>query len=779
MDEDQDSFVGQYDDGNRAFLQALLARGTMTFAESQPILAAIFTAQEENEETVVEPHQITQQDLDSYLSAASAAISPFDLEVRSTMHQIRKERVYAVVNTTSDPLTQLATLHSPDEIAFVKRVIDAMFEKYNTPRMEALCLDDMQANKLRVPPPPDPDDDDDETMQNGDATQSQHHHAPRSLKSSEVESVMRAMVDEGWFERSRAGFYCLSPRALLELRAWLMESYNDPDEGEWQRVKSCEACKDVVTIGQRCIERDCLVRLHDVCAEAFFRTRRSQACPRCTREWDGRHFVGERAVTETEAYQRGRRQYFTFKKVKKHREQKAAEKENADKEEKGKGKIPEIVKDGAPLPDAATGSAATATSPSPSPQIISKPANDDDDDEDDNLSIHGTPVLDREDEKFLERLTSGEPPTPSDVNEDETPPPLPPRVKTPVIDIDSESDAASTASKDLPTSKESKEKEKGKGKQQDASTTGDHNKPKRFSFRRNNKSKSSSPSNNAEPNDLKPDHLAVPSTSEASKEKTDLARVLDDLDLSAKNNRAFSLSSESADMARRFTQVLKDLVNGVPTAYGDLTALLDDRDGALARTFDKLPTSLKKLVAQLPEKLTSSLAPELLAVAAEAQGLSAEEGKNAGGLKGAAKSFLTPANLHDLVTRPGALVGLLKGIVNALKTRFPAFVGTNVLWSLAVFLLLSMLWYCYKRGREVRLEREASAVEVEGAGKKEGEGQGEGDANDEVIDGRPRVEELPDDPMLAAAPRDGAGANAAVGGTSRVVDASEPSAAKA
>ncbi|KAK5636100.1 hypothetical protein RRF57_011812 [Xylaria bambusicola] len=428
-------------------------------------------------------------------------------------------------------------------------------------------------------------------------------------------------------------------------------------------------------------------------------------------------------------------EYFAFKKVKKHREQKAGEKGNGDKE-KGKVKenAPEIMKDGKPLSDEAARLDAAATSSSPSPKIVSKPV-DDDGDNSDSLSIHGTPILDREDEKFLERLTSDAGLSHSDLNEDETPPPLPPRVKTPVIDIDSDDDASSIASK----SKDPK----GKGKQDTSSSPDDHHsKPKRFSFVTNisrNLSRRRSPKPTP---DLKPDNLAVPSTTEASKEKTDLARVLDDLDLSAKNNRAFSLSSESADMARRFTQVLKDLINGVPTAYNDLVSLLDDRDGIIAKTYEKLPSSMKKLVAQLPEKLTSTLAPELLAAAAEAQGLNPEDHKD-GSLKGAAKKFLTPTNLHDLVTRPGALVGLLKGIVNALKTRFPAFVGTNVLWSLAVFLLLSMLWYCYKRGREVRLEREAS--EAEGKGSKS-------EANDEVIDGRPRVEELPDDLMLAAAP---------------------------
>lgn len=36
--------VDEYDDRNRAFLQAFMARSTMTFAEAQPVLAAITSA---------------------------------------------------------------------------------------------------------------------------------------------------------------------------------------------------------------------------------------------------------------------------------------------------------------------------------------------------------------------------------------------------------------------------------------------------------------------------------------------------------------------------------------------------------------------------------------------------------------------------------------------------------------------------------------------------------------------------------------------------------------
>ncbi|KAI1774921.1 Nse1 non-SMC component of SMC5-6 complex-domain-containing protein [Hypoxylon cercidicola] len=315
---DEDDILHQNDDGNRAFLQAFLARGTMTFKEAQSILAAIFTAQvilengEGAEPTAVS--DVTREDFESYVSAASAAASPFDMEIRSTTHQVTRERVWALVNTTSDAVTQLATLLSAEEMAFVRRVIDAMFDKYNTPRMEMLCLDGMQANKLRTIPRADANPDE---TQNGDNDETQTQTQTQTsglkgLKPTEVERVMRVMVDAGWFERSRAGFYSLSPRALLELRSWLTDAYNDSEEGAWQRVKFCAACREVVTCGQRCAERDCLVRLHDACAEAFWRGNRNggaggRACPQCKKEWTGRHFVGERAVTETEAYQRGRR----------------------------------------------------------------------------------------------------------------------------------------------------------------------------------------------------------------------------------------------------------------------------------------------------------------------------------------------------------------------------------------------------------------------------------------------------------------------------------------
>jgi hypothetical protein len=269
-----------------------------------------------------------------------------------------------------------------------------------------------------------------------------------------------------------------------------------------------------------------------------------------------------------------------------------------------------------------------------------------------------TPLLTDDDERFFERLAM------ADDSEDGPAPPLPPRVSTPELTWDSDSESfIKPASK--PTFEEEPESSKAAGK-----------KPNRLSILFTRAKKGNT--------EIVPTNLAVPD-SEADREKRDLTRVLDDLNLSATNNTAFSLSAESTDLVRHFTVILKDLINGVPTAVNDLTTLLEDPDGKLAKNYEKLPKSLKKLVTQLPEKLSSTIAPELLAVAAEAQGLSKADASAKGGLKGAAKRMFLPKNLSEMVTKPGAIVGMLRGIMNALKLRWPAFIGTNVIWSVALF----------------------------------------------------------------------------------------------
>jgi len=209
------------------------------------------------------------------------------------------------------------------------------------------------------------------------------------------------------------------------------------------------------------------------------------------------------------------------------------------------------------------------------------------------------------------------------------------------------------------------------------------------------------------------DLLAAAEASKAAdqkKEDKELTDILDQLNLGAVNNRVFSFSKESEELLNKFTQVLKDIVNGAPTAYNDLEKLFTDYDAQLKKMYGGLPPFLQNMVKSLPAKLTATLGPELLAAGAEKPGFDMKAAS--AGTKGKKSKIPSIPTLKSLVTAQGAVATALRSIVNFLKFRFPMLAtGTNLIMSLAVFLLLFVFWYCHKRGRETRLEKDRLAAE--------------------------------------------------------------------
>ena len=110
-----------------------------------------------------------------------------------------------------------------------------------------MAITSMQATHLAKPPVEQRGE-----TQNGSATQGS---GGAGITMVQAERMMGAMVEEGWFEKSRKGYFSLSPRALMELRGWLMETYNDVGDDEDEedgaralKVKLCYACKEIITV---------------------------------------------------------------------------------------------------------------------------------------------------------------------------------------------------------------------------------------------------------------------------------------------------------------------------------------------------------------------------------------------------------------------------------------------------------------------------------------------------------------------------------------------------
>ena len=114
-----------------------------------------------------------------------------------------------------------------------------------------MAITSMQAIKLHKSPTEDV-----RQTQNGSETQGS---AGQGLTMGQAEKMMKTLVEEGWFEKSIKGFYSLSPRALMELRGWLWETYNDVEDDEEEdgrvskKIKQCFACKELITTVSRAV----------------------------------------------------------------------------------------------------------------------------------------------------------------------------------------------------------------------------------------------------------------------------------------------------------------------------------------------------------------------------------------------------------------------------------------------------------------------------------------------------------------------------------------------
>ncbi|KAF2115837.1 Nse1 non-SMC component of SMC5-6 complex-domain-containing protein [Lophiotrema nucula] len=295
--------VGGYNHAHRAFLQAFLSRSVMTVDEIKPILANIMSAYEGRPRL---EGDITEMDITSMIQMVNSRLQALDYDIRAAHSQTSRELVYALVNTQSDPLTQLATTFTPDEIAYIKRLLDAMFETNNTRRAEIMAVDSIQASQLAKVARNRQSQVNGHTQHDDEDQPQESQVAVKGITIAEAEKVCASLVSQQFCAKSRKGYYSLAPRALLELRAYLKETYNepaDPDDEEDEgitRIRDCEGCGTIVTYGQRCSNRDCGCRLHDHCMAQFFRGRNNgeRKCPACKAPWPGDFFVGERAATQ-------------------------------------------------------------------------------------------------------------------------------------------------------------------------------------------------------------------------------------------------------------------------------------------------------------------------------------------------------------------------------------------------------------------------------------------------------------------------------------------------
>lgn len=333
--EDEDNSVNgdpgpsAYNNTHRAFLQALISQPLIAQRDAIALLSRILAAgQQQQQSGDASPPPAPQVDeplLRNYIHTLNDALGPLDFEVRRSVHQRDADRLplYALVSTASDTQTRLATGLSADEVAFVRRVLDAMFLRQGGGDREVFAVRATEAVRLAKVAQTQQTQ-----LQQQEQEQTQSVAPAASITMQRAEEVLREMCGAGWFERSEAGYVSLGPRGIMELKGWLQGMYDEPEEEgdtaedveRGRRVRFCEACKEMLTVvshlrrlsrpvcapsdaladiaaqGLRCSNHDCGFRVHEVCAKGYFRARGERQCPRCGTEWTGSDAVGEKAA---------------------------------------------------------------------------------------------------------------------------------------------------------------------------------------------------------------------------------------------------------------------------------------------------------------------------------------------------------------------------------------------------------------------------------------------------------------------------------------------------
>lgn len=125
--------------------------------------------------------------------------------------------------------------------------------------------------------------------------------AETSYPASQSQRFLHKLVTEGFFIQSSQGRYMLSNKTLAELKEYLIQEYSTRKEGGL--INICIGCEDILTVGFRCPNEECWVRLHKGCRYPYQRAN-DTACRECGTDWNGDAdktlYVGELSLSRTD-----------------------------------------------------------------------------------------------------------------------------------------------------------------------------------------------------------------------------------------------------------------------------------------------------------------------------------------------------------------------------------------------------------------------------------------------------------------------------------------------
>jgi len=256
--------TSEYNSSHRLFMQSMLSHRILDESRAEDIY-----------HKVCDIVGVDSGDFGDFVAVINKEITDVDLALRRSVDQYNSSAIIALVNTKGDEVAQLATTYTANEIAFFKRVLELIVTADN----EAFALSSMAAIREgpRLKPP---------------------------ISQRDSEDLLNRLVADKWLMKRSDGYYVLHMRSIIELQSYLKETFE-------QEVFECLMCMEIVTMGERCSQGRCEVRLHLHCAAGYFPDPQTEAeikCPTCTSAWSRDNTFGtiqSNARSSTQSRQNG------------------------------------------------------------------------------------------------------------------------------------------------------------------------------------------------------------------------------------------------------------------------------------------------------------------------------------------------------------------------------------------------------------------------------------------------------------------------------------------
>lgn len=198
--------------------------------------------------------------LEQCVVAINMRLHFMDLVIRQTRNQLTGEKLLALVNQTADESIKLATHFTPSEVKAINEIVDYIFdesnasgEKYSIPASRAISL--IRKNTTKT--------------------------------TDQADSFLKELYYQGWLDHQKE--YIPSPRMLAELGPMLIQRFGLKSvENAEGLINKCAACEEIVTLGTKCFNDDCGVRLHPHCTKVYFLVHTDGKCPSgdCDEIWN-------------------------------------------------------------------------------------------------------------------------------------------------------------------------------------------------------------------------------------------------------------------------------------------------------------------------------------------------------------------------------------------------------------------------------------------------------------------------------------------------------------